>query len=196
MTRLIYLFVFSGLSLVLNAQVPPHENRFFFEAESGVSKYDVISVPVVSFQLHVGSVVNEFFGTGLFLNGYTATGAATTSFHDTVGYAPIPHGFRAGVFLRACTSAKPNVNHAYAEFKGSVGYMFQSGMMLKADDTAMEFLGGMDIGYNISMGSDSYFGIYLGAETGFLNFKDDPLIIGGNTNLLRYNFGLRFQKRY
>ncbi len=183
-----------GIAAITTAQSDNHQKKLLFEAEAGVAMYNVASVPVTSFQLQLGSVISPALNLGLFLNGYTATGSSPHYDRSVVNYSPTPHGGRVGLFLRGNSTSQPNRSHVYAQLKGSIGYLFQPGLANTVDlDQGLEILGGLDLGFSANIGSGAYFGFYLGFELGSVDIAvEEPL----SAELIRYNFGLRFQKRY
>ncbi len=164
------------------------ENTFMVETEVGIIMHSSAATPMNSLQLSLGPLLNEWSSCGLFFNGYTATGSSPGS----SGYAPIPHGARAGIFGRAFTTGDDG--HFHAEARGSIGKIFQTGLLDHPDpDRAREFLFGVNFGYNFHIANDAYFGLAFGIEAGSLKFEDPPDLLLPPT---RFNVGLRIQKRF
>ncbi|WP_417608314.1 hypothetical protein [Owenweeksia hongkongensis] len=168
--------------------------KLLFEAEAGVAIYDQIGAPPLSsFQMRFGSVANEYFSLGMLLNGYTATGFSYFENKDGDYDKYLTHGGRGGVFLRITGGTE---SHLFAELQGTVGAVFQ---VVGEDrfsylDDALEFGGGINIGYNVVFANYSYFGLYAGAEFG--NWHEQGNSQGRSEGYVRYNFGLRFQVRH
>lgn len=170
--------------------------EFLFEAEAGIAIYQKVDAPSLSsLQLRFGTSANEYFSLGMLLNGYTATASSYIQNNDGSLDKYLTQGGRGGVFLRATGSSE---SHLFAELQGTFGAIFQvvaEDPLLPMND-AIEFGGGINLGYNVAFANSSYFGFYAGAEFGNWYHQNAGNGQSESQGYVRYNFGLRFQIRH
>jgi len=173
------------ISALMKAQTTNSKGKLpsFLELQIGAAGYSYFDAVAPSLQLNLATPVGKYAAFGVLLNAYSAIRSSTKVVNFWQGYTYRPKGVRAGFMLRFHTA--PEKTHFYGELIGTVGRTYSTGA--RADpmfSKAKEFMGGANLGVNFKANGNNFFGFYIGASLGNLNYDE-----AGRESIARVQIG-------
>lgn len=192
MTKLIptiAILLFTGLSGRAQLESQTAKLKYFEAGLAGVHN-DLMDPILASASLHLGTIVSPSFSYGALLSGYTALAKTRNTAPSTDYDYYSPRGGRLGFFVRP---AIDEANKLALQIKLAVGVAYQTGVMeLRADDSALEYAGGVDLSYRFSLNKTNSLAVFLGADMAVFDYRAADV----KERMFRYSAGVKYQIKY